>query len=97
MIANGKYTGDIIHEDTDRTMNVTIQNATVTGHIEDAYIKLDQAKWIATENSKVCLVGSVEPEQIDAASGVIVMAKAGEGCALNGEYTLASGGILTVQ
>ena len=96
VIANGDYTGDIIHEDTDRTMNVTIQNATVTGCVEDAYIKLDHAQWFATADSSVCLVGDVKPEQIDAASGVTITAKAGEGCELSGSYRLASGGILTV-
>lgn len=96
VIANGDYTGDIIHEDTDRTMNVTIQNATVTGCVEDAYIKLDHAQWFATADSSVCLVGDVKPEQMDAASGVTITAKAGEGCELSGSYRLASGGILMV-
>ena len=77
-------------------MNVTLQNATVTGRIEDVYVKLDNAKWTATADSAVCLVGDVKPEQIDAAAGVTVSAKAGEGCGLKGEYVLASGGKLTV-
>ena len=96
-VANGDYTGDIIHEDTDRTMNVTIQNASITGVIDDAYISLEGSKWTATGDSSVCLMGDVKPEQIDAAAGVTVTAKAGEGCALSGTYPLASGGVLSVS
>ena len=96
-IANGDYTGDIIHEDTDRTMNVTFRNATITGVIEDAYIKLDESRWTATGNSSVCLVGEVQPDRIDASAGVTVTARAGEGCTLSGEYALASGGVLVVS
>ena len=38
VIANGDYQGDIVNDDTDRTMNVSILNAKVTGVITDAYI-----------------------------------------------------------
>ena len=96
VIANGDYAGDIINEDTDRTMNVTIQNASVVGAIEDAYIALDGSRWTATADSSVCLVGAVDAAQIDAAAGITVKAVAGEGCALSGEYVLASGGKLIV-
>ena len=96
-IANGDYTGDIIHEDTDRTMNVTFRNAAITGVIEDAYIKLDESRWTATGDSNVCLVGDVQPDRIDAPAGVTVTARAGEGCTLSGEYALASGGVLIVS
>ena len=97
VIANGDYEGDIIHEDTDRTMNVTIENATVKGVIEDAYISLEGSKWYATGDSSVCLIGNVEAAQIDAPAGITVSAMAGEGCALSGEYALASGGKLIVS
>ena len=93
----GKVEGDIIHEDTDRTMNVTIQNATLKGVIADAYISLEGSKWYATGDSSVCLIGNVEAAQIDAPAGVTVAAMAGEGCALSGEYVLSSGGKLTVK
>ena len=97
VIANGEYEGDIIHEDTDRTMNVTIQNATVKGVIADAYISLEGSKWYATGDSSVCLMGVVDAAQIDAPAGVTVTAMAGEGCGLSGEYALASGGKLIVK
>lgn len=96
VIANGDYAGDIVNEDTDRTLNVTIQNAKVTGAIVDAYISLEGSQWTATADSSVCLVGAVAAQQIDAAAGITVTAKAGEGCALKGEYVLASGGKLVV-
>jgi roadblock/LC7 domain-containing protein len=97
VLANGTYIGDIVNEDTDRTMNVTIQNATVQGVITDAYISLEGSKWTATGDSCVCLVGNVQASQIDAAAGVTVWAVAGEGCDLSGEYTLASGGRLIIH
>lgn len=97
IFANGDYEGDIIHEDTDRTMNLSLQNATVKGVIEDAYVKLDGAKWYATGDSHICLVGAATPEQMDAPEGVTISAVAGEGCGLMGEYILASGGKLIVK
>ncbi len=96
VIANGDYAGDIVNDDTDRTMNVTILNARVTGVITDAYISLENSHWTAAGDSTVCLMGEVKPEQMDAPMGVTISAKAGEGCGLKGEYTLASGGRLIV-
>ena len=96
VIANGSYQGDIVNDDTDRTMNVTILNAKVTGVITDAYISLENSHWTAVGDSTVCLMGEVKPEQMDAPMGVTISAKAGEGCGLTGEYVLASGGRLMV-
>ena len=96
VIANGDYAGDIVNDDTDRTMNVSILNATVKGVITDAFISLVGSKWTATGNSTVCLVGDVKVEQIDAPAGVTISAVAGEGCVLSGAYTLASGGKLVI-
>lgn len=97
IIANGEYAGDIIHEDDERTMNVTLENTTLTGCIFDAYLKLDNARWIATADSVVCLVGEVDPAQMDAPAGVTITAKQGAGCTLSGTYTLPSGGSLIVS
>jgi hypothetical protein len=77
-------------------MNVSIQNATLTGVITDGYISLEGSKWTATGDSTVCLVGDVKPEQLDAAAGITISAVAGEGCTLTGSYTLASGGTLNI-
>ena len=95
-IASGDYQGDIVNDDTDRTMNVSILHAKVAGVITDAYISLEGSQWTATGDSTVCLVGDVKETHIDAASGITVQAVAGEGCGLKGEYTLASGGKLVV-
>ena len=96
VIANGDYQGDIVNDDTDRTMNVSILHAKVAGVITDAYVSLEGSQWTATGDSTVCLVGDVKETQIDAVSGITVRAVAGEGCGLKGEYTLASGGKLVV-
>ena len=97
VIANGDYAGDIVNDDTDRTMNVSILNATVKGVITDAYISLEGSSWTATGDSSVCLVGDVKAQQIDAPAGVVISAAAGEGCTLSGEYLLTSGGKLIVK
>ncbi len=97
IIANGEYSGDIIHEDDERTMNVTLQNARVSGTIQDAYLKLDNSGWTATGDSSVALVGPVAVDQLDAPAGVTVFAKRGEGCALAGTCVLKSGGTLIVS
>ena len=97
VIANGDFAGDIVHEDTDRTMNVSFVSASLTGVIRDAYISLENSKWTATGDSCVCLMGDVKADAIDAPAGVMVSAMAGEGCGLKGTYTLASGGTLTVD
>ena len=76
---------------------MTIQNASVTGAIVDTYISLEGSRWTATADSTVCLMGDVKSQQLDAPAGVTISAKAGEGCGLTGSYTLASGGILTVD
>lgn len=96
VVANGAYQGDIIHEDTDRTMNVSLLHASLRGVIADAYISLEDSSWFATGDSTVALMGAVEVSQIDAPAGVTVSAMAGEGCGLAGEYVLASGGKLVV-
>jgi hypothetical protein len=96
IFANGAYAGDIVHEDTDRTMNVSLLNADLTGVITNAYVQLTNSHWTATGDSTLCLVGDTKAEQIDAPAGVTISATAGEGCALSGTYTLASGGKLVV-
>lgn len=96
VVANGDYEGDIIHEDTDRTMNVTLLNANLKGIIEDAYISMEGSRWFATGDSSVCFMGTVTPEQMDAPADVTITAKAGEGCDLTGEFNLHSGGKLIV-
>lgn len=97
VVANESYEGDIIHEDTDRTMNVTLLNAQLKGVVQDAYLSMEGSRWFATGDSSVCLMGTVAADQIDAPEGVTVSAVAGQGCGLAGQYTLASGGVLVVK
>jgi hypothetical protein len=77
-------------------MNVSLLNASLQGTITDAYIQLINSRWTATGDSAVCLVGKTAVESMDALAGVTICAVAGEGCSLQGQYTLASGGKLVV-
>lgn len=96
-LANMDLTGSIIHEDTDRTMAINLENTTLKGVISQAYVSMENSKWTATGDSEVILVGDVDVAAIDAPAGVTIAAGAGAGCALLGQYLLASGGILTVK
>lgn len=96
-LANMDLQGDILHEDTDRTMAINLENTTLKGIISQAYVSLKDSKWTATGDSIVILVGNVDISDIDAPMGVTITAGAGEGCLLSGEYTLAGGGTLTVK
>ncbi len=88
---NMDVSGDIVHEDTDRTMWVNLESATLSGAVKDAYITMDShSKWTATADSKVTIRGDFELSQIDAPVGVTINAVAGE----SGTYTLAGGGTL---
>jgi hypothetical protein len=89
--------GNILHEDTERTMSVALSGTILKGCIKNASISLDSgSKWTATADSRVTLVGSAELSAIDALAGVTVTAVAGKGCTLKGAYKLSSGGTLNV-
>jgi hypothetical protein len=89
--------GNILHEDTERTMSVDLSGTILKGCIKNASISLDSgSKWTATADSRVTLVGSAELSAIDAPAGVTVTAVAGKGCTLKGTYKLSSGGTLNV-
>jgi hypothetical protein len=94
LFKNMDATGDIIHEDPDRTMTVYLESANLKGAIKDAQVSFDtQSKWTASGYSRVTLVGEVDPEQIDAPKGVTIVLTATE----SGLYNLASGGVLVVR
>lgn len=88
--------GDIVHEEIRRDLAITMERVHYTGKIEHAYLSLTASTWFATENSTVVLVGNVSIEAIDAPTGVTIRAIAAEGCRLAGDYTLHSGGQLSV-
>lgn len=96
-LANMELKGDILHEDTERTMAINLENTTLEGVISQAYLSLKDSKWTATGDCEVILVGDVDISAIDAPAGVTITAGAGEGCSLQGQYTLAGGGVLTVK
>jgi hypothetical protein len=88
--------GDIDHsiDKDNRTMTVYLESATLKGAIKDAQISINQrSKWIATADSNVTIVGSVDLSQIDAPAGVTITAVAGE----SGTHKLASGGTLILK
>ncbi|OOM73468.1 hypothetical protein CLPUN_45510 [Clostridium puniceum] len=91
--------GNILHEDTERSMSITLMGTTLKGKIKDASIYIDaDSKWIATEDSNVVtLAGSFDVSKIDAVNGVTITATASSGCTLKGSYKLASGGTLNVN
>jgi hypothetical protein len=51
------------------------------------------SKWVATADSRVVILGSVDLDQIDAPAGVTVTATAAKA----GSYTLKSGGKLVLK
>lgn len=88
--------GDIVHEEIRRDLAITMERVHYTGKIEHAYLSLTASTWFATADSTVALVGNVSIEAIDAPTGVTIRAIAAEGCRLAGDYTLHSGGQLSV-
>jgi hypothetical protein len=90
-LRNEDYEGDIVHEDPDRDVYVTLENASWTGAINRGYLTLKGGtQWFATGDSTVTLTGFVHEGQIDADEGVTITAVADQA----GEYLLPSGGKL---
>jgi hypothetical protein len=88
--------GDIDHtaDKDNRTMTVYLESTTLKGAIKDAQISINpRSKWIATADSNVTIVGSVDVSQIDAPAGVTITAIAGE----SGTHKLAGGGTLILK
>lgn len=93
-----KLKGDIINDVTDRNIILKLTETELTGAMHNVVLQLfNVSKWTATANSEVTLNGFVADGAIDAKAGVVIRAKAGEGCTLKGEYVLASGGKLIVE
>ncbi len=94
---NMDIAGDIIHEDPNRTMAITLIGTVLHGRIQDAYLALEKdSRWYATADSFVGLVGDVKLSQIDASDGVVINA-VGADCPLHGTYNLPSGGKLVID
>ncbi|MGC3979749.1 MAG: hypothetical protein QM808_00635 [Steroidobacteraceae bacterium] len=102
---NMSMSGNIVHDDTMRTMTLNLAGTTfkgaVTGSIytiTDVSIALDaSSKWTATKDSRVTLMGGTDVKAFDAPKGVTITAIAGKDTTLKGSYKLPSGGTLTVK
>lgn len=89
--------GDIRHGDTERKMRLAFMDTRLTGSVQNAILSLTgDSKWTATSDSRVTLTDSAVAN-LDAVSGVVITAIAGDGCISEGTYQLESGGILKVQ
>jgi hypothetical protein len=89
--------GDILHQDLERTMSVSLVGTRLRGAIENATVSLDATShWTATANSSITLAGAVNMAQINAPSGVTINAAVGSDSTLMGSHPLAGGGTLIV-
>lgn len=83
--------GDILHEDSQREMWLSLKSSAVRGAIRGAHIALDGgSRWFAPAGSEAVLMGQADPSQFDAPAGVTIRLH-GNG---TGRYVLASGGVL---
>ena len=90
-LKNMSTQGDILHEDDEREMWLTLTDATLTGAIRGVHLELGEgARWVASADSEVTLLGEADAAQIDAPEGVTIRMHAGE----QGSVKLASGGVL---
>lgn len=92
---NMTLVGDMIHEDPDRDMTVTLENTVLTGALQSVFLCMEpESRWFATRKSCVTLRDcEVDPAQIDAEKGTVIDCIADE----EAVYTLASGGTLVVH
>ncbi len=97
-LSNMALEGDILHEDTQRTMSLAFTDTKLKGAIKNASVSLDAgSNWTATADSTVTLNGNADVSSLDAPAGVTITASAGKGCTLKGSYNLAGGGTLNIK
>lgn len=85
--------GDILHEDDQRDLWLSLTDSVLSGAIRGANLRMDaSSRWFASADSEVTLLGELDPTQIDAPEGVTVCLHAAE----TGRVQLASGGVLEV-
>lgn len=97
-IARSRLRGNLVHLDTDRAMQVSLQDSTLEGRVQGATLSMDGgSRWRATADSTLTIAGPLQPGQIDAPAGVTVRVSNGPGSALAGRQALASGGLLVVE
>ncbi|MEE4455170.1 hypothetical protein [Novosphingobium resinovorum] len=104
-LRNMTATGAIEHADTTRPLIIdlvgTVLKGSVTGSvwtISDVTVRMGAgARWSATQDSRVTLLGATDAGAFDAPAGITITAIAGKGTTLKGSYALPGGGTLIVK
>lgn len=90
-LRNMDVQGDVLHEDSQREMWLSLKKTALRGAVRGAHIALDGgSRWFAPADSEAVLIGQADPAQFDAPAGVTIRLH-GSGSA---RYGLASGGVL---
>jgi hypothetical protein len=90
--------GDILHQDPDRTMLVSLVGTSLRGAIDHASLSLDAGShWTATANSTITLATAVDMARISAPRGVTISAVGGSNATPAGSYPLSGGGMLNIS
>lgn len=94
-LRNAELRGDVLHQDGQRGMTLTLNHARLHGAIQDAVLELDAAShWTASADSRLTLAGTPDLARLEAPAGVTIRATA---AALRaGDYALTGGGRLVV-
>lgn len=92
---NMNLQGDILHEDPDRDMTITLDHTELAGVLKSVFLCMKPgSRWFATGDSSITLRDcEVVLSQIDAAEGTVIDCIADE----DAVHTLASGGTLAVH
>lgn len=91
-------TGDILHEDPQRTMAVKLTDSVLRGAVRNAYISFSgTSRWTATGDSEVCLVNVTDLSSLDAVPGAVIRAVCGKDSRLPESCVLPSGGQLIAE
>jgi hypothetical protein len=91
--------GDILHEDTDRKMRISLVDTALNGAVTGNPVLnfYGASKWLAAKDSAVTVETDTALDAIDAPAGVTVTVTATGDCKLTGSHTLPSGGKLEVK
>jgi hypothetical protein len=93
ILSDMEVTGDLLHEDPEREMWITLKATTLKGAIVNGNVTMDKgSKWTATSDSTVIFISDVDLAQIDAVHGTTITAHGVQ----SAEYDLPSGGRLRI-
>ncbi len=94
ILTNMNLCGDILHEDPERDMWISLNKTTLKGAILNGILDMDMgSKWLATGDSNIIIGSDFYPAQVDAINGITIHAKGSQ----IGIYDLPSGGRLIVE